>query len=77
MAHKKGLDGVYFKPTREDCFREFRKTIPQLTLSESERLKLEVSNLTENNDSMVKQYEDRISKTESLLKKVLERLDSS
>ena len=77
MAHKKGLDGVYFKPTREDCFREFRKAIPQLTLSESEKLKLEVNDLTENNDTIIKQYEDRISRTETLLKRVLERLDSS
>ena len=77
MAHKKGLDGAYFKPTREECFKEFRKAILQLTLSESERLKLEVNNLTENKDNIVKQYEDRISRTENLLKKVLERLDSS
>ena len=40
MAHKKGLDGVYFKPTREDCFREFRKAIPNLTLDEAEKLRL-------------------------------------
>jgi len=39
MAHKKGLDGVYFKPTREECFAEFVKAIPELTVDESERLK--------------------------------------
>lgn len=77
MAHKKGLDGVYFKPTREDSFREFSKAINQLTLNESERLKLEVKDLTENKDDIIKQYEDRISRTEKILNKVLERLDSS
>ena len=77
MAHKRGLDGVYFKPTREDSFREFRKAIPQLTISESERLKIKVSNLTKNKDEMIKQYEDRISRTEKLLNKVLEKLNSS
>jgi integrase/recombinase XerD len=39
MAHKKGLDGVYFKPTREECFKEFVKAIPDLTIDENERLK--------------------------------------
>lgn len=77
MAHKRGLDGVYFKPTREDCFREFIKAIPQLTLSESEKLKIEVNNLTENKDDIIKHYEERISKTEKLLSKVLEKLDPS
>ena len=27
MAHKRGLDGVYLKPTREQCFEEFEKAI--------------------------------------------------
>jgi len=75
MAHKKGLDGVYFKPTRDDSFREFRKAIPQLTLSESERLKLEVSDLTENKDEMIKHYEDRLSRTEKLLMQLMKKLD--
>jgi|APSaa5957512535_1039671.scaffolds.fasta_scaffold17313_6 site-specific recombinase XerD len=74
MAHKRGLDGVYFKPTKEDCFREFQKAIPQLTLSESERLKLEVNDLTENKDGIIKHYEERLSRTEKLLTKLLEKL---
>lgn len=77
MAHKRGLDGVYFKPTREECFSEFTKAIPQLTLNESERLRFEVNNLTENKDDIIKQYEKRISRTENLLKRVLERLEPS
>jgi len=77
MAHKRGLDGVYFKPTKEECFKEFLKAIPQLTISESERLKLKVNDLTENKEDIIKHYEERISKTEKLLNKVLERLDSS
>lgn len=32
MAHKNGLDGVYLKPTREQCFAEFVKAIPELTI---------------------------------------------
>ena len=35
MAHKRGLDGVYFKPTRQECFNEFKKAIFALTLDKS------------------------------------------
>jgi len=37
MAHKRGLDGTYLQPTREECFTEFVKAIPQLTIDDSER----------------------------------------
>jgi len=37
MAHKRGLDGTYLQPTREECFAEFLKAIPQLTIDDSER----------------------------------------
>ena len=37
MAHKKGLDGVYLQPTREECFNEFVKAILQLTVDDSQR----------------------------------------
>jgi len=39
MAHKNGLDGVYFTPTREECFAEFEKAIPELTIDQTERQK--------------------------------------
>jgi len=42
MAHKKGLDGVYLKPTREQCFMEFKKAIPELTLDPNERDKIKL-----------------------------------
>jgi len=37
MAHKRGLDGRYLAPTIEECFAEFKKAIPQLTIDDSER----------------------------------------
>jgi len=76
MAHKKGLDGVYFKPTKDECFKEFVKAIPELTVSESEKLKLRIDSLTEDTQIVINQYEERIARTEKLLSKVLERLDS-
>lgn len=42
MAHKRGLDGVYLQPTREECFAEFRKAIQQLTISEVGRQKVRI-----------------------------------
>jgi len=47
MAHKRGLDGTYLQPTREECFAEFLKAIPQLTISNEERIKLENEKLKE------------------------------
>jgi len=41
MGHKRGLDGVYFKPTTEQLFEEFRKGIVDLTLDKTEKLELE------------------------------------
>lgn len=45
MAHKKGLDGVYLKPTREECYIEFCKAIKSISVSKEEKLKDEVKNL--------------------------------
>ncbi len=41
MAHKKGLDGAYLQPTREECFTEFVKAVPNLTVDPTERQKVE------------------------------------
>src|SRR5579885_718592 len=51
MGHKRGLDGVYLKPTMQECFNEFRKAIPELTLdkAESSRLALDISETEKDN----------------------------
>jgi len=40
MAHKKGLDGSYLTPTKEECFNEFAKAIPELTIDPTRRQQL-------------------------------------
>jgi len=45
MAHKRGLDGVYLQPTREECFAEFVKAVPFLTIAEEERQKTKIETL--------------------------------
>lgn len=42
MAHKKGLDGTYLQPTMEECFTEFVKAIPDLTIDPTKRQGLEL-----------------------------------
>jgi len=42
MGHKNGLDGVYFVPTRQQCFKEFVKGIYQLTVDPNNRQKIEL-----------------------------------
>jgi len=51
MQHKKGLDGTYLTPTRQECFKEFVKAIDQLTISTKERqrrqLKMQQAKISE------------------------------
>jgi len=50
MAHKKGLDGSYFKPTREQCFTEFVKAIPELTITDEARDKIKIATLEDKSE---------------------------
>ena len=45
MHHKKGLDGIYLRPTRDECFAEFKKAIIQLIVDDSERDKIKIRKL--------------------------------
>ena len=45
MAHKRGLDGTYLQPTKVECFTEFFKAIPQLTIDKTERQKITIESL--------------------------------
>ncbi len=66
MGHKNGLDGVYFVPTREQCFTEFLKAIPFLTISDDERLRLENQKLKQENIEK-KQFKEKINTLEHML----------
>lgn len=59
LGHKNGLDGVYFKPTREQCLTEFIKAIPELTINDSLRQKSEIERL-ENEKSELEQRQFKI-----------------
>ncbi|MDE1818888.1 MAG: site-specific integrase [Thaumarchaeota archaeon] len=58
MAHKKGLDGRYLTPTREECFAEFKKAVVDLTIDDSHRKSIRIEEL-ENKDSEVKNLKEQ------------------
>jgi len=64
MAHRNGLDGSYLKPTREQCFNEFRKAILDLTIDDSERDKIKIQ-LQNQEISELQDYKNRLSKIEN------------
>jgi integrase/recombinase XerD len=57
MAHTRGLDGVYLTPTRDECFTEFKKAIWELTINDSERNKLTITNLQTEKDKALEESE--------------------
>jgi len=65
LGHKRGLDGVYLKPTIDEMFEEFQKAIPQLTIDDSERKQAlldvalkEKSELEEKNEELEMQKDE-------------------
>lgn len=58
MAHKRGLDGAYLKPTREQCFTEFLKAIRELTISDEYRDKYKIHQLEKEKSEIEKLKED-------------------
>ena len=70
MAHKNGLDGVYFTPTRDECFVEFPKAIPQLTVSKAEKLSLKLEKLESNKDEKIKKLESEMKGVYKLLERI-------
>ncbi len=81
MGHKRGLDGVYLSPTREDCFKEFKKSMYELMINDSWRLKKEVEKQNEQLDKMqsekdnrILELENRLTNTEKFLIEIKNRL---
>lgn len=58
MAHKKGLDGVYLQPTQEECYNEFIKAVPQLTIDSAERKQVELDILTKEKSELQKKVDE-------------------
>jgi integrase/recombinase XerD len=54
LGHKNGLDGVYFVPTEEELFEEFKKAVPELTIDDSERKGVKIQELVAEKTMMEK-----------------------
>lgn len=70
MAHKNGLDGVYFTPTREECFAEFVKAIPQLTISKAEKMKIKLDEMENDKDQKIRKLEYEMKQVYKLLEQI-------
>jgi len=77
MGHKTGLDSVYFKPTVEECFKEFRKAISELSIDDTIRLEEEIKNkddqikeLETDKDRRIDLLESKMESIQELLKRV-------
>jgi len=70
LAHKNGLDGVYLKPTREECFAEFLKAIPELTVSKAEKLSLKLAKSESEKDRKILKLEAEMRQVYKLLKRI-------
>jgi len=60
MGHSFRQDGTYLKPEKEDCFAEFLKAIPELTISDTARDKARISKL-EQEKSEIEQIKSDVS----------------
>ena len=58
MAHKRGLDGVYLQPTKDQCFAEFLKAIPELTISKELKQKIEIAKQKTKISELQKQHNE-------------------
>lgn len=71
MGHKNGLDGVYLKPTKEQCFKEFRKAIPELSIDESVRLEEKIKHRDEQIEKLETDKDKRIAELEAKFEGIL------
>ncbi len=69
LGHKNGLDGVYFTPTMEECFAEFKKAIQSLTISDKNRDELKIKKL-EGDQDQIKHMESVLEKMEAAEKRI-------
>jgi len=69
LNHKNGLDAVYLKPTKEQCFAEFLKAVPDLTISDEERPELKIQELEGEKNKIIR-FEKEIKENEKIRKDV-------
>jgi len=71
MAHKKGLDGVYLRPSRVEFFKEFVKAIPELTTDGTARKQAELEQKEKENAMLRDVIDKTLSDHDRDLKKLM------
>ena len=72
LGHR--LDNTYFVPKVEDLFKEFKKAIPELTVGEELRLKLENKRKQKKIDEIESDKDKRIFNLEAQMENINELL---
>jgi len=73
LGHKRGLEGTYLTPTREESFREFKKAIADLTINPAKRqakeIELQQEKITElsSRDDRIKALEKKLDDYEHVM----------
>ena len=58
LGHKNGLKGLYYDPQNLDLFKEYKKAIPNLTISDVERVRAENLRLEEERTELERKNEE-------------------
>jgi len=80
MAHKRGLDGTYLKPTMEECFVEVKKAFAGLTIDPTERQRLEIEKhilVTTKNQKLVNELKEKTQSKISNMEQQIKELQES
>ena len=71
MGHTTGLAGKYFRPTDNGKLQEYKKAIPDLTISEENKLRLQVKEEKENSQRQIAKITAEIDSIKEVVARVL------
>lgn len=74
MGHKRGLDGSYFKPTKDELFTEYQKGMADLIINDSERILAEKKKI-EIDRSEIEIMKQKLEIQQSQMNIILHKLD--
>jgi len=83
IGHKNGLDGVYLQPTKEECFEEFYKAVPDLMIDQSHKQSLKIEELKTRNETLerktqkINDLESSIDKLKDTILGIIEEADQN
>ncbi len=64
MGHSIGVSNSYYKPLEQDLIEDYQKSIPDLTISENEELKIQNSEMQNQLEEMIRSLSTRLDRIE-------------